>query len=120
MTTCQTGASARKALQQLVCVLIFLALCGSFALAQIDRLTLGARFDTSGSQLTFRVYSFRATRIELYLYAQPTGADEVAHIPLDRDSATSVWSTALTLTRIRQDFGIAGTVYYGYRAWGPN
>ena len=44
------------------------------ALAQIDRLTLGARFNASNSQLTFRVYSSRASRIELYLYAQPADA----------------------------------------------
>ena len=119
-TTWRNFASAQKAVRQSVSLLIFLALSQFLALAQIDRLRLGPRFDASGSQLTFRVYSSRATRIELYLYAQPTGTDEVAHIPLDRDNATSVWSTTLPLTRIRQDFGITGTIYYGYRAWGPN
>ena len=90
------------------------------AFSQIDRQALGARFDATASQLTFRVYSSRATRMELYLYAQPTGADEVARVPLDRDPTTSVWSNTLALTRIRQEFGIGSTIYYGYRAWGPN
>jgi glycogen operon protein len=100
--------------------LVLLFLTEPFAFAQIDRLTLGARVDAARSQLTFRVYSSRATRIELYLYGQATGADEVAHLPLDRDPATSVWSTTLQLSRIRQELGIVGTIYYGYRAWGPN
>lgn len=101
-------------------VLAILAVGHTFLFAQIDRLSLGALFDSSGSQLTFRVYSAHATRIELYLYAQPTGADEAAHIPLDHDAATSVWSSTIPLTQIRQHFGISGTIYYGYRAWGPN
>jgi len=109
-------AFARK----LTVLFAVLVLSEALALAQIDRLSLGARFNTSASQITFRVYSSRATRVELYLYAQPTGADEVGYIPLDRDSNTFVWSTTVPLTRIRQEFGIAGTIYYGYRAWGPN
>src|SRR5215475_3281499 len=84
------------------------------ATAEINRLHLGAQFDSSGTQVTFRVYSSRATRIELNLYKQPTGADEAAHIPLDRDATTSVWSTTVPVSQI------AGTFYYGYRAWGPN
>jgi isoamylase len=112
--------SVKKAVRQSFFLLIFLLLSQALALAKIDRLGLGARFDASGSQLTFRVYASRATHIELYLYAQPTGANEDARIPLDRDNATSVWSTTLPVTRIRQEFGIAGTIYYGYRAWGPN
>jgi isoamylase len=100
--------------------LLLLLVTEPSAFAQIDRLALGARFDAAPSQLTFRIYSSRATRIELYLYAQPVGADEVGRVPLDRDAATSVWSTTLPLSRIRQELGITGTIYYGYRAWGPN
>jgi len=88
--------------------------------AEINRLNLGAQFDAGGSQLTFRVYSSRATRIELDLYSSPTGLDESAHIALVKDDATSVWSTVLPVSQIRGEFGIAGTIYYGYRAWGPN
>jgi len=106
--------------RRLIVLLAVLVLGEAIALAQIDRLTLGARFDASGSQLTFRVYSSHATRVDLYLYAQPTGADEVARISLVRDPATSVWSTTVPLKRIRHELGISGTIYYGYRAWGPN
>ena len=88
--------------------------------AEINRLNLGAQFDHTGTQVTFRVYSSRANRIELCLYGKPTGVDESAHLALDRDAATSVWSTTLPVSRIRGEFGIAGTIYYGYRAWGPN
>jgi isoamylase len=88
--------------------------------AEIDRLHLGAQFDASGSQLTFRVYSSRATRIELFLYSRPTGGDEAARVALDHDVMTGVWSTTLPLARIRETFAIPDTIYYGYRAWGPN
>jgi len=110
----------RKLARKLIVLLTVLVLGEALALAQIDRLSLGARFNASGSQLLFRVYSSHATRVELYLYAQPTGADEVAHIPLKRNAVTSVWFTTLSLKRIRQKFGISGAIYYGYRAWGPN
>src|ERR1039458_3249257 len=88
--------------------------------AEINRLHLGPQFDAAGSQLTFRVYSSRATRIELYLYARPTGADEAAHLALDRDAATNGWSPTVPVTRLRGEFAIAGAIYYGFRAWGPN
>lgn len=95
-------------------------LLASPASGEINRLRLGARINDSGSAITFRVYSAHATRIELYLYAEPLGADEVARLPLGRDDATSVWSIALPISKIRGQFGLAGTIYYGYRAWGPN
>jgi glycogen operon protein len=101
-------------------LLLFFFLIQCPATAQIDRLALGARFSGDKSHLSFRIYSSRATRIELYLYAQPTGADEVAHLALDPDPVTSVWSISLPLARIRQEFGIAGPIYYGFRVWGPN
>ncbi len=106
--------------RKLLVVLALVLVSDTLALAQIDRLSLGARFDATGSQLTFRVYSSHATRIDLYLYALPTTADEVARVPLVRDSATSVWSATVPIKRIRKKFGIPGTIYYGYRAWGPN
>lgn len=88
------------------------------AFGQINRLALGAHLDPGGAQLSFRICSSRATRIEVYLYAQPTGADEVAHFTLQRDVSTSVWSTTLPLENIRREFGIQNTIYFGYRAWG--
>src|SRR2546426_12821619 len=55
-------------LRQSAFLITLFFLTESFALAQIDRLALGTRFNASGSQLTFRVFSSPATRIELYLY----------------------------------------------------
>ncbi len=101
-------------------LLLIVLLPSLSAFGQINRLALGAHLDSRGAQLSFRVYSSRATRIELYLYAQSTDADEVAHLPLQRDAITSVWSTTLPLENIRQEFGIQDTIYFGYRAWGPN
>ncbi|HEY0698244.1 MAG TPA: alpha-amylase family glycosyl hydrolase, partial [Micromonospora sp.] len=89
------------------------------AVASIDARALGARFDGTGSNVTFRVYSSAATRIAVYLYATPTGAAEMASVPLTRDS-TGVFAATVSVTTIRDTYGIAGTIYYGYRAWGPN
>ncbi len=100
--------------------LVWVALCGIPALGDINRLNLGAQFDAAAKQVTFRVYSSRATRIELDLYTTATGADETGRIVLDHDTATDVWSTTVPLARIRGEFTIAGTILYGYRAWGPN
>ncbi|WUD72263.1 hypothetical protein OG937_11530 [Streptomyces sp. NBC_00510] len=51
---------------------------------------LGAHYDATGSAIGFRVYSARATRIEVYLYKSPSGAQEQAGLPLTVDPATRV------------------------------
>ncbi|WP_330456073.1 isoamylase [Streptomyces sp. NBC_00820] len=81
---------------------------------------LGARYDASGTQVEFRVYSSRATRIDLYLYRTATGSQEAAALQLTKDAATGVWSVTVPVTTLQQQYGITGPVYYGYRAWGPN
>ncbi|MFJ5967617.1 glycogen debranching protein [Streptomyces sp. NPDC093060] len=81
---------------------------------------LGARYDASGANVEFRVYSSRATRIDLYLYATPTGSQEAAAVPLTKDATTDVWSVTVPVTTLQQQYGITGPVYYGYRAWGAN
>ena len=88
--------------------------------AAIDRLTLGARAEGNRSQITFRVYSARATRIDLYIYKQAAGAQETASFPLTKDSNTRVWSLTLPIATLGNELGITGTIYYGYRTWGPN
>jgi glycogen operon protein len=100
--------------------LLLVVTLSSAAAAAINALNLGARFDEAQAHLTFRVYSSRATRIDLYLYAQPTGAPEVASVPLTKDEPTAVWSTTLPVSTLRTQLGLTGTIYYGYRAWGPN
>ena len=80
--------------------------------------TLGAQYDASKSNLTFNVYSSRATRIEVYLYKTALNAQEVTKYVLTKGS-NNVWTKTVAVSAL-QSAGITGTVYYGYRAWGPN
>lgn len=90
------------------------------ARAAVDAQQLGARYDASQSNLNFRVYSSRASRVEVFLYASPSGAQEVARLSLSKDATSQVWSLSVPVSTIKTTYGITGTVYYGYRAWGPN
>lgn len=90
----------------------------SLARAEIDRLQLGAHLKSNTA--IFRVYSSHATRIELDLFRAPFGDSEVSRTSLQRDPATSVWSVSIPLSDIRKGLKMKGTIYYGYRAWGPN
>jgi isoamylase len=98
----------------------FLALVALYlpARAQINAQTLGARYDATQTNITFRVYSSRATRIELDLFATAYGAAEVAKYALAKD-ADNVWSVTVPVADLHTA-GINSTPYYGYRAWGPN
>src|ERR1700728_1804449 len=81
---------------------------------------MGARYDATQTQIRFRVHSPRATRVEVDLYAQPSGADEVIAVPMALDPGSDVWDAVVDATTL-QAAGLAGaTVSYGYRAWGPN
>jgi glycogen operon protein len=88
------------------------------ACAAIDAQRLGARYNATNSNIIFRVYSSRATRIELDLYAAAYGAPEVANYVLTKD-ARDVWSVTVSVSDLHA-VGITGAVFYGYRAWGPN
>lgn len=87
--------------------------------AAIDARQLGARYDASRSNITFRVHSSRATRIEVAIYKTPKGAQEVVRYVMTRD-ASGAWSKTVSTATLRNSYGVTGTVYYGYRAWGPN
>ena len=87
--------------------------------AAINTLNLGANYDAAQVNVTFRVYSSRATQIEVDLYAVPMGASEVLRFTLTADSSTGIFSTSIPVATLRAA-GITGPVYYGYRAWGPN
>ncbi|AFZ66941.1 isoamylase [Deinococcus peraridilitoris] len=88
--------------------------------------SLGARYtDSSGtatgtSHITFRVYSSRASRIEVYLYAAASGQQEKVRYVLTKNTTTNVWSSTVSVDTLKNTYGITGPVYYGYRAWGPN
>ncbi|HEY0662039.1 MAG TPA: isoamylase [Lysobacter sp.] len=88
--------------------------------AAINTHNLGAKYDGTQSNITFRIYSSRATRIEVWLYKTPSGAQELVRYVLTKDAATNVWSKTASVATLKNTYGITGTVYYGYRAWGPN
>lgn len=71
---------------------------------------LGAIRNADGTQITYRVFSERATRMELCLYNNVDGISEERH-QLDREEDSPFWSITLPLS---------DKIYYGYRAWGPN
>lgn len=86
--------------------------------AAINASNLGANYDAAKANVNFKVYSSRATRIELSVYAAAYGAQEVAKYVLTKD-ASNVWSTTVSVSSL-QALGVTGPIYYGYRAWGPN
>ena len=88
--------------------------------AAINSMKLGARYNATASAVTFRVYSSRATRIEVFLYKDAMGGQEIARFPLTRNTTTGVWSRTRALADLKSKLDSSGTVYYGYRAWGPN
>lgn len=91
----------------------------TFSYAAINSMNLGAKYDGTNANINFRVYSSRATRIELYIYKTATGAQEVVNYVMTKD-ASNVWSKLVSTSTLSTSYGLTGTVYYGYRAWGPN
>jgi glycogen operon protein len=68
----------------------------------------------------FRVRADPATAVEVDVYAQAMGADEVAHFAMTRSGPTDPWAADVPHAALAAA-GITGNaVYYGYRAWGPN
>ncbi|MES2129844.1 MAG: isoamylase [Pseudomonadota bacterium] len=91
---------------------------GTSATAAINASQLGGSYDTGQTNVTFKVYSSRASRIEVYLYSAASGAQEKAHLLLTK-GAGNIWALTVPVSTLT-GYGISGTVYYGYRAWGPN
>ncbi|MEU4773962.1 isoamylase [Micromonospora sp. NPDC023644] len=87
------------------------------AQAAIDGQTLGARYNGTASDITFRVRSATATRIAVYLYSAATGAQERVSYVLT--GSGGIFAKTVSVAELN-GLGITGTVYYGYRAWGPN
>jgi isoamylase len=103
---------------------IYFAFCCQLCLsrpaeAAINASNLGAHYDATQNNVVFRVYSSRATRIEVDLYITPMNSPEVLRIPLNADSSTNIFSVSIPVASL-QTAGIMGPVYYGYRVWGPN
>jgi isoamylase len=74
---------------------------------------LGAHWDPDGSAVVFRVASSRATRIELWIYDTPVGAERT-RIVMDRELDADVWHARVPAA------ALPATIYYGFRVWGPN
>ncbi len=89
------------------------------ALEAINGSNLGAKYDATAANINFRVYSSRATRIMVYIYKTATGTQEKVSYVMTKD-ASNVWSKTVSVATLKTTYGITGTVYYGYRAWGPN
>ena len=93
------------------------ALLGAPAWAAINPNKLGAAYDATKANVSFKVYSSRATRIELYLYSTATGSAEKARYAMT--NTNGIWSVTVPTSTLSTQ-GLGGTLYYGYRAWGPN
>ena len=102
-----------------VCAWGFLVLCATPAHTAINAQNLGAKYDAVEANIAFRVYSSRATRIEVWIYKTALGAQPVVKYVMSKDLA-NVWSKTASVTTLANTYGLTGTVYYGYRAWGPN
>ncbi len=114
---------ANAAMRVLLSVLILCAtpwFGASPAEAAINTLALGAKYDATQANITFKVYSSRATRIEVWIYKTPSGAQQVAKYVLSKNTSTNVWTRTVSTATLKSTYGVTGTVYYGYRAWGPN
>jgi isoamylase len=99
-------------------ILIYLSVAAAPAHAAINSMSLGARYNVQMTNIIFRVYSSHATRIMLYLYSTGYGVQESATYVLS-PAGSKVWTVTVPVSSIHAA-GITGTVYYGYRAWGPN
>lgn len=99
-----------------LCLFLFLH---NIAYAAIDANRLGARYDASQSNIDFRVYSSRATRLEVWIYKNSLGAQPAVTYTLSKGSG-NIWSKRVSVSTLKNTYGINGAVYYGYRAWGPN
>lgn len=78
----------------------------------------GVHWSADRLALTIRVRSVRATRVEVWFYAEAFGQPQVLRRAL-LPTSPDVWSVTVSTLELR-NAGLTGTVFYGYRAWGPN
>ena len=72
---------------------------------------MGAHYNPDGTDVSFRIASSRAERVELWIYDAPNGTER-SRIAMERDG--DVWHMRVATTEL------PSTIYYGYRVWGPN
>jgi glycogen operon protein len=81
--------------------------------------SLGASYDAGRANITFRVYSAAAARVEVWVYASAQGEEEKARYALDLDPKSRIWTKTVSVADLKEQ-GVTETPLYGYRAWGPN
>ena len=72
---------------------------------------LGGHYSPDGTEVSFRVASTRASRVELWIYDSPMGSEH-SRVVMERDG--DVWHARVPASELPE------TIYYGYRVWGPN
>jgi isoamylase len=119
------GAPAMNLARTLLSAALAMAACATVddpALDQPGQLALasnlGGRYNAGKTDVTFRVRSDRATRVEVWIYKAAMGQPEILKQALTNDG-TGRWSTTVLVSTL-QARGLTGAIYYGYRAWGPN
>ena len=80
---------------------------------------LGGTFDASTGMYTFAVRSQHATRITVEIFAVSQGAASIKELVTTELPGTNVWTAQVSASDLTAA-GVGSTVYYGYRAWGPN
>jgi|GEM_PF-338729 len=80
---------------------------------------MGAVCNSDCSQVTFKVFSENATRVELELFATAFNVPGVTRVPMLRVPGDDIWFVHLDAAALA-GYGLSSPVYYGYRAWGPN
>ena len=105
-------------LKAMAALLLILAALALPARADINEMQLGAWISKDGETVNFAVYSAHATHIQLCLFASAQGTNAVLTRNIEAPDGNGVWSTQIPMS-VLTNAGLS-TVYYGYRAWGPN
>src|SRR5688500_13025197 len=74
--------------------------------------SFGARYDASGKNIGFNLFSKNATRIQLELFSSAMGEDAKLVVPLKR-GADGRWSVNVSVEDLKKH-GITEPVLYGY------
>jgi isoamylase len=80
---------------------------------------MGAVCNADCSEVTFKVFSQSATRMEVWLYAAAFGQPQAARVNMTRLPGDDVWFAHLDAAALAS-YGLSSPLFYGYRAWGPN
>jgi isoamylase len=68
-------------------------------MAAINASALGAAYDAGHTSVNFKVYSSRATRIELWLYASASGSPEKLKVTLTKGTG-NIWTANVTTSAL--------------------